>query len=183
MYEVMTIRRQTEEELVCGTRLHERLAGVPLALVVSLLVLIVLEISDRGVSRQPWLLLLACVLSLPGPYIALSRRRFTFRRDSGTCVVRIIKFGIFRWSRPITFREVAIRRQFDWCLFRWLHLLVLADPSHAGGRAFPMAYVRGRSHAGALARKIADLTNTVAVGTDGQPVASRNALQGRRAAS
>lgn len=172
MYEVMTIRRQTEGELVCATRLHERVAGVLLILVVSPLVFVLLEISVWGVSRTPWSFLLACGLVLPGSYIAFSSRRFAFTPDSKTCVARLIRPGIFCRRRQIEFREVVIRRQFHWRFFRRLYFLVLVDSSRARGRPFPMGYVCGRGKAEALARTIAGLTKTVAVDPDGEPLAS-----------
>lgn len=170
MHDVMTIQSQTEDHLVCGTRLHERLAGLGIAVVASPLVITLGQTLTGGESHALAPFLFLCLVLLFGLYLLLSSRRFTFAAHAGTSMVRITVFGIFLRQQQIEFCQVAIRRRFDWYLFRWLYMLVLVDSSQTRQQAFTMGYVAGCDRAEALAQTIARFTDTTALDFAGQPL-------------
>lgn len=174
MHDVIMIRRQVDGSLVCRTRIHERIAGGLLVLVMLPLVFALLEISTLADYRPLLMSVLACGLLLPGFYVALSSRRCTFEQGSRTCVVEITKLGIPCRQRQIEFHGVAIRRQFHWQFLRWLYSLALVDPSRPWRRVFMMGYAPGRGKAQAIARTIAEFTGTVAVDVDGRSLVSED---------
>ena len=172
MHDVMTIQKHTEDHLICGTRVHERVAGLLVAMAVSPLVIVLWQILAAGVSRALLPFLLVCLVLLCGLHLLLSSRRFTFEPHSKTCTACIKVFGIFQRQRQIEFCEVAIHRRFDWQLLRQLYVLVLVSPSQADQRTFTMGYAAGCDRAEALALTIAELTDVTAVDFGGRPLAA-----------
>lgn len=171
MHDVMTIQKHTENHLICGTRVHERVAGLIVAIAAPSLAIVLGQVLSAGMSGTLLSVLLAFVLLLPGLYLLLSSRRFIFEPHSKTCTTRISVFGIFRWQRRIEFCGVAIRRRYDWQLLRWLYILVLANQSHADQRDFTMGYGAGRDRTEALAHTIAEFTDATAIDFAGRPLA------------
>ena len=172
MHDIMTIQKHTEGHLICGTRVHERVAGLIVAIAAPSLAIVLGQVLSAGMSGILLSVLLACVLLLPGLYLLLSSRRFIFEPHSKTCTARINVFGIFGRQRQIEFCEVAVRRRYDWQLLRWLYVLVLVNHSHADQRDFAMGYAVGRDGAEALTLAIAHFTGATAADFGGRPLAA-----------
>lgn len=175
MHDVMTVQKHTEDHLVCGTRVHERVAGLLMVMAVSPLAIVLWQILATGASCAILPFLLVCLVLLYGLHLLLSSRRFTFEPHSKTCTASIKVFGVFRRQRHIEFCEVAVRRRFDLQLLRWLYLLVLVGRSEMGQRTFTMGYAADRAEA--LAHTIAELADVMVVDFGGRPLVAADGRQ------
>lgn len=167
MYNVMTVKQQTSDGLVCGTRAAERIAGAALS---GLALVLAWGISTRTPSllgMTAWLVVLIA-LAVFGLYVALSSRHFVLRPGSQTCTARINVFAVIRRRQEITFSRVKVHRRLNWQSLRWLYVLVLTDPQGPPDGARIMGYAGTRRRAERLARTIATYTETTAVDSDGQ---------------
>jgi len=170
MYDVMIIQTHSDDQLICGTRIHERLAGLALSVVVSPLVIALGRFYVDGATHVLAPFLFACVVFLFGLYVFLSSRRATFTAHTRTATIRVTVLGLFRWQQEIEFSQIAVRRRHDWYLPRWLWPLVLVNLSRTRPRGSAIGYATGRVHAEMLAQAIAKFTDTTPVDFAGRPL-------------
>lgn len=158
--DVMTIKHEDEDRLVCGTRGAERAAGLVLG--VAGTVLLVVAWPFVAAVWVP-LAVVPGMLVLPGLCVALSSRRFAFRRGSRTCVATIHTFGVIQRRHELSFAAVQMRRRFDWQLARRPYVLALIDHDESDCRPFVMGYAGNRNRAEKLAQTLAAFTQTEAI--------------------
>jgi len=163
--DVMTVKREGEDELVYGTRAAERVAGLVLG--VAGAIVAVATSAFAAVVPAP-LVVLPGLSALLGLCVALSNRRFAFRRDSHTCVATIHAFGVIRRRCEWSFTAIQIHRRFHWQLTRWLYVLVLVDRGESEDCSLAMGYAGNRNRAEKLARKLAAFTQTEALDHTGR---------------
>ncbi len=120
--DVMTVKHEDEDGLVYGTRWAERVAGLVLA--VAGAIVSVATWAFAAIVPAP-LVVLPGLSALLGLCVALSNRRFAFRRGSHTCAATIHTCGVIRRRREWNFTAIQMRRRFHWQLTRWLYVLVL----------------------------------------------------------
>ena len=173
MHDVIIIKRQTGDSLICGTRIVERIVGALLSVLAAAVTIsgwIVLSVAFP--VARPALFIPSCLFLL-GLHVAFSTRSFTFSRDSQACVVRITLLGVLRRQRTIRFSQVVCHRQWNWQGFWWLYQLVLTDRQQTKAISFTMGYASSRSRAEALARNIATFTNTQPIDAKGHVIVPR----------
>jgi len=165
--DVMTVKHEGKDGLVYGTRWAERVAGLVLA--VAGAIVSVATWAFAAIVPAP-LVVLPGLSALLGLCVALSNRRFAFRRGSHTCAATIHTCGVIRRRCEWSFSAIQMRRRFHWQLTRWLYVLVLVNDDESECRSFAMGYAGNRDRAEKLARKLAVFTQTEVLDDTGRRV-------------